>query len=96
MHTDSQSSESDQNEEPFGLSIFDIFNEIEITGDGNWMFEALSLGAFGDDEYHIVVRPMICDYVDAHRSIIKEFITEGISICLREMKKQKWWEEILN
>ena len=35
VHTDSQSSESDQNEEQFSLSIFDVFNEIEITGDGN-------------------------------------------------------------
>ena len=73
VHTDSQWSESDQNEEQFSLSIFDVFNEIEITGDGNWMFGALSLGAFGDEEYHIMVRSMICDYIDAHRSRFKEF-----------------------
>ena len=73
VHTDSQSSVSDQNEEQFSLSIFDVFNEIEITGDGNWMFGALFLGTFGDEEYHIMVRSMICDYIDAHRSRFKEF-----------------------
>ena len=48
VHTDSQWSESDENEEQFSLSIFDVFNEIEITGNINWMFGALSLGAFGE------------------------------------------------
>ena len=48
VHTDSRWSESDENEEQFSLYIFDIYNEIEITGDGNWMLRALSLGAFGD------------------------------------------------
>ena len=91
MHTDSKWSESDENEEQFSLYIFDVFNEIEITGDGNWMFGALSLGAFGDEECHIMVRPMIFAYYDAHRSIFKEFITGGISTYLREMRKQKWW-----
>ena len=55
------------------------------------MFGALSLGAFGDEEYHIMVRSMICDYIDVHRSRFKEFITGGISTYLREMGKQKWW-----
>ena len=35
----------------------------KITGDGNWTFGALSLGAFGDGKYHIMARPMICDYI---------------------------------
>ena len=56
------------------------------------MFGALSLGAFGDKEYHIMVRSMICDYIDAHRSRCKEFITREISTYLREMRKPKWWE----
>ena len=27
----------------------------------------LSLRAFGDEKYHIMVRPIICDYIGAHR-----------------------------
>ena len=79
------------NAEHFSLSIFDVFNGIEITGDGNWMFGALSLGAFGDEEYHIMVREMVSEYIDAHRSRFKEFITKGISTYLREMRNPKWW-----
>ena len=91
VNTDSQWSESDQNEELFSFYIFDVFNEIEITGDGNWMFGALSLGAFGNEKYHLMVRPIICDYIDAHRSIFNDFIIGGISTYLREMRKLKWW-----
>ena len=54
--------------EQFSLSIFDVFNEIETTGNGNWMFGALSLGALGDLKYHIMVRSIICYYIDAHHS----------------------------
>ena len=74
MHTGSQWSESD--EDQFSLSIFGVFNEIEITGDNNWMHGTLSLGAFGDENYHIMVRSVVCDYIHAHRSRSKEFITE--------------------
>ena len=70
---------------------FWCFQWNRITGDGNWMFGALSLGAFGDEEYHIMVSPMICDYIDAHRSRFKEFITGGISTYFREMRKPMWW-----
>ena len=69
VNTDSQWSESDENEELFSLSIFDVFNEIEITGDGNWMFGARSLGAFGDEENHLMVRPM---YVTVLTLIVRD------------------------
>ena len=35
VHTDSQWSKSNENGEQFSLSIFDIFNEFEITRDDN-------------------------------------------------------------
>ena len=63
----------------------------KITGNGNWMFGALSLGAFGDEKYHIITRPIICDYIDTHRSGFKEFITGRIFTYLREMRRPKWW-----
>ena len=40
------------------------------------MHGTLSLGAFGDEKYHIIVRSAACDYIHAHRSRSKEFITE--------------------
>ena len=53
------------------------------------MFRILSLGAFGDEKYHLIFRSIICDYIDAHHSRFKKFIIGGISAYLREMKKQK-------
>ena len=76
--------------------MFDVFNEIEITGCGNWMFGTLSLGAFGDEEYHIMVRPMICYYIDAHRFRFKDFITGGFLLTWEKWGSRSDREEILN
>ena len=59
-------------------------------GDSSLMFGALSLGAFGDEKYHIMVGPMICNYIDAH-FLSKEFIIVEISTYLKEMSESKWW-----
>ena len=53
------------------------------------MFGAQSLGVFGDEKYHIMVKSIICDFIDAHRSRFKKFIIGGISAYLREMRKPK-------
>ena len=40
------------------------------------MFRTLSLGAFGDQEYHLTVREMVWDYIDTNRNRFKEFIDQ--------------------
>ena len=64
IHTESECSQSDEDEQSYNTSILDVFKEIEISGDGNWLFRALSLGAFGDQEYHLTVWDMVWDYID--------------------------------
>ena len=32
----------------------------------------LSLGSFGDENYHIMIRSVACDYIHAHRSRSKQ------------------------
>ena len=67
-----------------GCPYLMFFNEIEITGDNNWIFGAISFWALGDLKNSIMVKPIICGYNDAHRFRFKEFITERIATYLRE------------
>ena len=66
IHTESEFSQSD--EENYNTSILDVFKEIEISGNGNWLFRALSSGTFGDQEYHLIVREVVWDYIDTNRN----------------------------
>ena len=59
IHTESECSQSDEVEESYNTSILDVSKEIEISGDGNWLFRILSLGVFGDQEYHMTFREMV-------------------------------------
>ena len=47
IYTESEWSEEEEEEHKFNLSIFDLFEEVPIRGDGNCMFRALALGGFG-------------------------------------------------
>ena len=76
IHTESECSQSDEDEESYSTSILDVFKEIEIWGDGNWLFRALSFWAFWDQEYHLSVREMVWDYIDTNRNRIKESIDQ--------------------
>ena len=56
VYTDFQCSEEDEENLVFSTSIFDIFDEVKIKGDGNWLFRSLSLGAFGSEDSHDIAR----------------------------------------
>ena len=94
IHTESECSQSDEDEESCNISILDVFKEIEIRGDGNWLFRALSLGAFGYQEYHLTVREMVWDYIDANFNRFKEFIDQEIDSYIVNMRKSRTWEDI--
>ena len=91
IYTESEFSQSDEDEESYITSILDVFKEIEIRGDGNWLFRALSLGAFGDQEYHLTVREMEWDYIDTNRNRFKEFIDQEMDSDIVNMRKSRTW-----
>ena len=86
IHTESECSQSDEDEESYNTSILDVFKEIEIRGDGNWLFRA-----FGDQEYHLTVREMIWDYIDTNRNNSKEFIDQLMDSNIVNMRKSRTW-----
>ena len=47
VYTNSQCTEEDEENFVFSTTIFEIFDEVKIKGNGNWLFRSLSLGAFG-------------------------------------------------
>ena len=47
VYTDSQCSEEDEENFVLSTSIFDIFDEVKIKGEGNWLLRSLSHCAFG-------------------------------------------------
>ena len=55
------------------------------------MFRALSLGAFGDQEYHLTVREMVWDYIDTSRNRFKEFIDQEMNSYIVNMRKSRKW-----
>ena len=44
IYTESEWSEEEEEELKFNLSIFDLFKEVSVRGDGNCMFRPLALG----------------------------------------------------
>ena len=51
VYIDSQCSEEDEENFVFSTTIFDIFDEVKIKGDENWLFKSLSC-AFGSEDSH--------------------------------------------
>ena len=91
IHTESECSQSDEDEENYNTSILDVFKEIEIREYGNWLFRALSLGAFGDQEYHLTVSEMVWHYIDTNRNKFKEFIDQEMDSYIVNMRKSRTW-----
>ena len=50
----------------FLTSLLDLYNLKRVRGDGNWLFKALYLAAFGDDSVHLFVRQYVWDYLIQH------------------------------
>ena len=47
----------------FSTSLLDLYNLKRVRGDGNWLFRALYLAAFGDDSIYLFVRQYVWDYL---------------------------------
>ena len=59
IYTESEWSEEEEEELKFNLSIFDLFEEVSIRGDGNCMFRALALGGFVCENSYPLIREII-------------------------------------
>ena len=51
----------------FSTSLLDLYNLKRVREDGNWLFRALCLAAFGDDSVHLFVRQYVWDYLIQHK-----------------------------
>ena len=63
IYTESEWSEEEEEELKFSLSIFDLFEEVSIRGDGNCMFRALALGGFVCENSYPLIREIIWDFI---------------------------------
>ena len=51
----------------FSTTLLYLYNLKRVRGDGNWLFRALYLTAFGDDSVHLFVRQYVWDYLIQHK-----------------------------
>ena len=64
----------------FSTSLLDLYNLKIVRGDGNWLFSALCLAAFGDDSVHIFVRQYVWDYHMQHNKRFAQYMDEEMAI----------------
>ena len=95
IYTESEWSEEEE-ELKFNLSIFDLFEEVPIRGDGNCMFRALELGGFGCENSYPLIREMIWDFIHTNSERFIPFITNGgLDNYLKNKRKKIKLEEII-
>ena len=89
IYTESEWSEEEEEELKFNLSIFDLFEEVPIQGDGNCLFRALALGGFGCENSYPLIREMIWDFIHTNSERFIPFITDGdLDNYLKKQKKK--------
>ena len=94
IYTESEWSEEEEEELKFNLSIFDLFEEVPILGDGNCMFRAL--GGFGCENSYPLIREMIWDFIHTNSERFIPFITDGdLDNYLKNKRKNYWGEKKL-
>ena len=96
IYTEFEWSEEEEEELKFNLSIFGLFEEVPIRGDGNCMFRALALGGFGCENSYTLIRVMIWDFIHTNSERFIPFITDGdIDNYLKNKRKNYWGEKKL-
>ena len=64
----------------FSTSLLYSHNLKRVRGDGNWLFRALCLAAFGDDSVHLLVRQYVWDYLIQHKKRFAQYMDEEMTI----------------
>ena len=96
IYTESEWSEEEEEELKFNLSIFDLFEEVSIRGDGNCMFRALALGGFVCENSYPLIREIIWDFIHTNSERFIPFITDGdLDNYLKNKRKNYWGEKKL-
>ena len=97
IYTESKWSKEEEEELKFNLSIFDLFEEVPIRGDGNCMFRILALGVFGSENSYPLIREMIWDFIHTNSERFILFITdEDLDNYLKNIEKIRLGDIILN
>ena len=97
IYTESEWSEEEEEELKFNLSIFDLFEDVPIRGDGNCMFRALALGGFGCENSYPLIREMIWDFIHTNYERFIHFITDrDLDNYLKNKRKIRLGDIILN
>ena len=88
IYTESEWSEEEEEELKFNLSIFDLFEEVSIRGDGNCVFRALALGGFVCENSYPLIREMIWDLIHTIlKSLYLLLLMEILTIILKTKEK---------
>ena len=96
IYTESEWSEEEEEELKFSLSIFDLFEEVSIRGDGNCMFRPLALGGFVCENSYLLIREMIWDFIHTNSERFIPFITDvDLDNYLKNKRKNYWGEKKL-
>ena len=77
IYTESEWSEEEEEELKFNLSIFDLFEEVSVRGDGNCMFRPLALGGFVCENSYPLIREIIWDFIYTNSERFIPFIIDG-------------------
>ena len=91
--SESQCSSDLSYKQGFSTSLLDIYTLFKVSGDGNWLFRALSRVLYGTEEYHVQIRTNIWDYIITHKARFSEFMEEGIHIddYISDMLMSREW-----
>ena len=74
LHTDSESSPNDNENLVSSLFLFDHYNEVNESGDGNWLFRALSRGITCTPIYHGSIRNTVLQHINDNIERYQDFL----------------------
>ena len=73
LHTDSESSPNDNENLASSSLFFDHYNEVNESGDGNWLFRALSRGITCTLNYHGSIINTVVQHINDNIEISRFF-----------------------
>ena len=71
--------------------LFDYYNEVNESGDGNWLFRALSRGITCTPNYHGSIRNTVVQQINDNIERYQYFLTIDPNIYKSKMFKQGSW-----
>jgi hypothetical protein len=69
----------------------DEFIRENIKGDGNCLFRAILSCLFRDDEGHLELRKLVCEYMQEHVANFSNYMTIDFDDYINQMRKNRTW-----